>query len=83
MGDVVGCFSEKVGREQGDLLMNIGEDSRQRSELLQQLDRNLAFVDYGKGYRTGSEFWSQAKWVGTEETGLQLVLPTPSRTKTG
>ena len=51
--------------------MDLGDGARKRNEVLNQIDRNLAFIDDGKGYRVGSEFWNQPQCVGSEETGIQ------------
>ncbi|XP_075258792.1 uncharacterized protein LOC142350732 isoform X3 [Convolutriloba macropyga] len=67
-------LGNRVDRPHEDLLMNIGDMYREKKEVLQQIDRNLAFIDYGKGYRVGSEFWAQPQWVGSEETGIQFTL---------
>ena len=66
-------FSAKLDKNEDELLMDLGDGMREKNEVLRQIDRNLAFIDYGKGYRVGSEFWSQPEWIGTEDTGIQLV----------
>ena len=64
-------FVDKLKRPQEELLMDLGDGARKRNEVLNQIDRNLAFIDDGKGYRVGSEFWNQPQCVGSEETGIQ------------
>ncbi|XP_063713124.1 MYCBP-associated protein-like isoform X3 [Symsagittifera roscoffensis] len=67
-------LKNKLKRPQEELLMDLGDGARKRNEVLNQIDRNLAFIDDGKGYRVGSEFWNQPQCVGSEETGIQFTL---------
>lgn len=53
------------------LVMNEGDTYREKQELRYLIDRSIPAVDYGKGYRVGSEFWKQRPLIGDEDTGIQ------------
>lgn len=54
--------------------MNQGDTYREKQESRYLIDRSIPAVDYGKGYRVGSEFWNQRKQLGDEERGLHMSL---------
>lgn len=54
-----------------ELVQNQGDIYRGKQELRYLIDRSIPAVDYGKGYRVGSEFWQQQHLVGDEERGTQ------------
>lgn len=51
--------------------MNEGDTYREKQELRYLIDRSIPAVDYGKGYRVGSEFWKQRPLIGDEDTGIK------------
>jgi len=53
--------------------MNQGDTYREKQELRYLIDRSIPAVDYGKGYRVGSEFWMQRPLIGEEDSGIQYV----------
>ncbi|XP_035198592.1 MYCBP-associated protein-like isoform X2 [Oxyura jamaicensis] len=67
-------LGEILQKPENELLMSISEDYRQIQEERDLIDRSLPALFPGKGYRTGSEFWSQPERIGDELTGLMLTL---------
>ncbi|KFV54418.1 MYCBP-associated protein, partial [Gavia stellata] len=67
-------LGEILQRPENELLMSISEDYRQIQEERDLIDRSLPALLPGKGYRRGSEFWSQPERVGDELTGLTITL---------
>ncbi|KAM6376619.1 radical S-adenosyl methionine domain-containing protein 1, mitochondrial isoform 1-T1 [Pluvialis apricaria] len=67
-------LGEILQRPENELLMNTSEDYRQIQEERDLIDRCLPALLPGKGYRRGSEFWSQPKYIGDEVTGLTMTL---------
>ncbi|XP_064323490.1 MYCBP-associated protein [Phalacrocorax carbo] len=67
-------LGEILQRPENELLMSISEDYRQIQEERDLIDRSLPALLPGKGYRRGSEFWSQPERIGDELTGLTLTL---------
>ncbi|NWJ11341.1 MYBPP protein, partial [Crypturellus undulatus] len=61
-------------KPENELLMNISDDYRQIQEERDLIDRSLPALFPGKGYRRGSEFWSQPDRIGDELTGLMMTL---------
>lgn len=51
--------------------MNQGDAYRKKQEARYLIDRSIPAVDYGKGFRIGSEFWKQRSLIGEETTGIQ------------
>ena len=64
-------YAELLGKPTEDLVMNQGDKYREKQELRYLIDRSIPAVDYGKGYRVGSEFWQQRPPIGDEQNGLQ------------
>ncbi|XP_006019855.1 MYCBP-associated protein [Alligator sinensis] len=65
-----------------ELLMNLSDDFRRVQEDQEErslIDRCLPALHPGKGYRVGSEFWSQSTYIGDELTGLTLTLTQKER----
>ncbi|XP_062521856.1 MYCBP-associated protein-like isoform X2 [Corticium candelabrum] len=69
-----GHISKLLQTTEEKLLMNKAEEYREVMECRQVVDRAIAAVDYGKGYRVGSEFWRQHEQIGTDEGGINLTL---------
>ncbi|KAM6345269.1 MYCBP-associated protein [Alca torda] len=67
-------LGEILQRPEDELLMNTSEDYRQIQEERDLIDRCLPALLPGKGYRRGSEFWSQPERIGDELTGLTITL---------
>ncbi|NXE29079.1 MYBPP protein, partial [Ardeotis kori] len=67
-------LGEILRRPEDELLMSISEDYRQIQEERDLIDRSLPALLPGKGYRSGSEFWSQPERIGDELTGLTMTL---------
>ncbi|XP_030390580.1 MYCBP-associated protein isoform X1 [Gopherus evgoodei] len=67
-------LSKFLQKPENELLMNLSEDYRRVQEERYLIDRSLPALHYGKGYRVGSEFWSQPECIGDELTGLMMTL---------
>ncbi|XP_067403928.1 MYCBP-associated protein [Emydura macquarii macquarii] len=67
-------LSKFLQKPENELLMNLSEDYRRVQEERHLIDRSLSALHYGKGYRVGSEFWSQPECIGDELTGLMMTL---------
>ncbi|XP_030317489.1 MYCBP-associated protein [Calypte anna] len=67
-------LGEILQRPEDELLMSVSEHYRQIQEERDLIDWNLPALLPGKGYRRGSEFWSQPERIGDELTGLTLTL---------
>ncbi|XP_078360257.1 MYCBP-associated protein-like [Oculina patagonica] len=61
------------------LVMNQSEDYRETQENRYAIDRSIPSMDYGKGYRVGSEFWKQVEPIGDDETGVNMTLTQTER----
>ncbi|XP_078360278.1 MYCBP-associated protein-like [Oculina patagonica] len=61
------------------LVMNQSEDYRETQENRYAIDRSIPSMDYGKGYRVGSEFWKQVEPIGDDETGINMTLTQTER----
>jgi len=61
------------------LVMNQSEDYRETQEDRYAIDRSIPSMDYGKGYRVGSEFWKQVEQIGDDETGINMTLTQTER----
>ncbi|XP_062976305.1 MYCBP-associated protein [Elgaria multicarinata webbii] len=61
-------------KSESQLLMNFSENYRRIQEERTLIDRSLPALYSGKGYRVGSEFWSQPVQIGDELTGLTVSL---------
>jgi len=59
----VNFLARKTGKAQSSLLMN-STDYRSKQEERTIIDRAIPCVDRGKGFRVGSEFWSQPQMIG-------------------
>ncbi|XP_062495802.1 MYCBP-associated protein isoform X3 [Pezoporus occidentalis] len=72
-------IGEVLQRPENELLMSISEGYRQIQEERDLIDRTLPALLPGKGYRKGSEFWSQPERIGSELTGLTMTLTQSER----
>lgn len=69
-----GYISKLVQKNPEDLVMNASDNFRQIQEDRYIIDRTIPAVDYGKGYRVGSEFWKQQEKFGDDLTGVHMTL---------
>ncbi|XP_065841151.1 MYCBP-associated protein-like isoform X2 [Oscarella lobularis] len=69
-----GRISKLLQTTEDQLLMNKGSDYRQTIEQREIIDKAIPPMDYGKGYRIGSEFWRMQERIGDELTGINLTL---------
>ncbi|NXG61189.1 MYBPP protein, partial [Hemiprocne comata] len=67
-------LGEILQRPEDELLMNVSEHYRQIQEERELIDLTLPALLPGKGFRRGSEFWSQPEHIGDELTGLTMTL---------
>ncbi|NXM06474.1 MYBPP protein, partial [Tyrannus savana] len=72
-------LGEILRKPENELMMNIAENYRQVVEESDLIDRSLPYLHPGKGFRVGSEFWSQPDRIGDELTGLMLTLTRTER----
>ncbi|NWQ58843.1 MYBPP protein, partial [Neopipo cinnamomea] len=72
-------LGEILQKPENELMMNIAENYRQVVEESDLIDRSLPYLHPGKGFRVGSEFWSQPDRIGDELTGLTLTLTRTER----
>ncbi|NXU82343.1 MYBPP protein, partial [Xiphorhynchus elegans] len=72
-------LGEILQKPENELMMNISEHYRQVMEESDLIDRSLPYLHRGKGFRVGSEFWSQPEHIGDELTGLTLTLTRTER----
>lgn len=69
-----GYLSKLLNKPPEQLVMNQADSYRKTQELRYMVDRTIPHVDYGKGYRVGSEFWSQQERIGNDLTGVHMTL---------
>ncbi|XP_070535835.1 MYCBP-associated protein-like [Ptychodera flava] len=74
-----GYISKLLQKPVEHLVMNQAEDYRKIQEERYLIDRSIPAVDYGKGYRVGSEFWKQVEKIGDDITGIQMTLTQTER----
>ncbi|XP_025083097.1 MYCBP-associated protein-like isoform X2 [Pomacea canaliculata] len=69
-----GYISKLLQKPPEDLAMNRTETYRKTQEDRYLIDRTIPFIDNGKGYRIGSEFWRQQERIGDELAGIHVTL---------
>ncbi|XP_076799702.1 MYCBP-associated protein-like isoform X3 [Clavelina lepadiformis] len=69
-----GYISSLLQKPQDRLVMNQDDEYRSIQEKRKLLDRAIPAVDYGKGYRVGSEFWGQRESFGDDLKGIKMTL---------
>ncbi|XP_019630587.1 PREDICTED: MYCBP-associated protein-like [Branchiostoma belcheri] len=74
-----GFISKLLQRSTDTLLMNQSETYRQTQEERYLIDRTMPAINYGKGYRVGSEFWKQHERLGDDLSGLNMTLTQTER----
>ena len=75
-----GRISELVPRNPGSAsLMNSADGQRKINETRMDIDKAIPAIDYGKGFRSGSEFWRLHENIGDDVTGLKMTLTKSER----
>ncbi|XP_072032494.1 MYCBP-associated protein-like isoform X2 [Amphiura filiformis] len=74
-----GYISKLLQKPVEALVMNKSEDYRKTQEDRYLIDRSIPAMDYGKGYRVGSEFWKQQERVGDDLSGVHMTLTQTER----
>lgn len=69
-----GYISKLLQKDPEDLTMNQSENYHKTQEERYIIDRTIPFMDYGKGYRVGSEFWKQQERFGDDIGGIHMTL---------
>ncbi|XP_064644995.1 MYCBP-associated protein-like isoform X2 [Lineus longissimus] len=69
-----GHISKLLQKPAETLVMNRVDGFRKIQEERYLIDRTIPLVDYGKGYRVGSEFWKQKERIGDDLTGIHTTL---------
>ena len=76
-----GYISKFLKKPREKLVSSGTEEYRQRQEEREIIDRAIPSIDYGKGYRVGSEFWRQYESIGDDLGGLKMSLKVSERGK--
>ncbi|XP_071824825.1 MYCBP-associated protein-like isoform X2 [Apostichopus japonicus] len=74
-----GYISKLLQKPVDTLVMNQASDFRKTQEQRYLIDRTIPAVDYGKGYRVGSEFWKQQERIGNDLSGIHMTLSQTER----
>ncbi|XP_041458125.1 MYCBP-associated protein-like isoform X2 [Lytechinus variegatus] len=74
-----GYISKLLQKPPETLVMNQAEEYRQTQEERYIIDRAIPAMDYGKGYRVGSEFWKQQERFGDDLSGIHMTLSQTER----
>ncbi|XP_046580766.1 MYCBP-associated protein-like isoform X2 [Haliotis rubra] len=69
-----GYISKLLQKSPEDLAMNQADNFRFIQEQRYIIDRTIPAMDYGKGYRVGSEYWKQQERFGDETVGIHMAL---------
>ncbi|KAL4226579.1 hypothetical protein ACF0H5_014564 [Mactra antiquata] len=69
-----GYISKLLQKNPEDLAMNQADNYRKIQEDRYIVERTIPAVDYGKGFRVGSEFWKQQEKFGDDLTGVHMTL---------
>ncbi|WAR25478.1 MYBPP-like protein [Mya arenaria] len=69
-----GYISKLLQKPPQDLAMNQADNYRRIQEDRYIVERTIPAVDYGKGFRVGSEFWKQQECFGDDLTGVHMTL---------
>ena len=76
---VQGRISKLLNKAPGELVQSSADSYRARQEQRDVIDRAIPSIDYGKGYRVGSEFWRQYESIGDDIGGLKMSLKVSER----
>lgn len=74
-----GYISKLLQKPIDRLVMQKDYDYRKVQEKRMLIDHAIPAMDYGKGYRVGSEFWKQSEVIGGEERGIMNTLTKTER----
>ncbi|XP_041376567.1 MYCBP-associated protein-like isoform X3 [Gigantopelta aegis] len=74
-----GYISKLLQKNPEDLAMNQADNFRNIQEKRYIIDRTIPLMDYGKGYRVGSEFWNQQEQFGDDIKGIHMTLSQTQR----
>ncbi|XP_038078337.1 MYCBP-associated protein-like [Patiria miniata] len=74
-----GFISKLLEKPVSSLVMNHGDDYRKVQEDRYLIERSIPAVDYGRGYRIGSEFWNQQERIGDDISGIHMTLTETER----
>ncbi|XP_033725528.1 MYCBP-associated protein-like isoform X2 [Pecten maximus] len=74
-----GYISSLLRKNPEDLAMNAADNYRKIQEERYIIDRTIPALDYGKGYRVGSEFWKQQERFGDDISGIHMTLTQSER----
>jgi len=75
-----GRISELIPRREGSTtLMNSADGTRKINETRMDIDKAIPAIDYGKGFRSGSEFWRLHENIGDDVSGLKMTLTKSER----
>ncbi|XP_021346742.1 MYCBP-associated protein-like isoform X3 [Mizuhopecten yessoensis] len=74
-----GYISNLLRKNPEDLAMNAADNYRKIQEERYIIDRTIPALDYGKGYRVGSEFWKQQERFGDDISGIHMTLTQSER----
>lgn len=72
-------ISSRVDRSAGHLVMNQSDSYVDRQTIRTLIDRAAPYLEDGRGYRVGSEFWNQQERLGDYESGIRMSLTTTER----
>lgn len=67
-------LANKIRSSPHKLTMNQGDGFRGIQEQRTLVDRAIPLLEHGKGYRVGSEFFSQGVQLGDTETGIRTAV---------
>ncbi|XP_063675440.1 MYCBP-associated protein-like isoform X4 [Bolinopsis microptera] len=73
-GRQMDVLASKTGKTPSSLLMNRTSEHRIKQEERTIIDRVIPVMDTGKGFRVGSEFWSQPQQIGEEDNSIVMTL---------
>nr|XP_026693353.1 MYCBP-associated protein-like isoform X1 [Ciona intestinalis] len=74
-----GYISRLLHKPSDRLVMNQDDAYRSMQEKRKLVDRSIPALDYGKGYRVGSEFWKQHESFGDDLTGIKMSITKTER----
>ena len=72
-------IATRVERPAAHLIMNQSDSYMDRQTLRTLIDRAAPYLECGRGYRAGSEFWNQQERLGDYLTGIRLSLTITER----
>ncbi|KAK6958793.1 MYCBP-associated protein-like isoform X1 [Biomphalaria glabrata] len=67
-------ISNLLNKPLEELAMNQADNFRAIEEQRYLIEKAIPKIDYGKGYRVGSEFWNQRRQLGDDLNGIHMTL---------